>query len=105
VVGNMKPSKFRGVLSEGMLLAASKENIVELLEPAAGSIVGERVQIDTMHELGQPDAVLKPKQRVMELVAADLCTDTSCIATWKNMALKTSAGFVRCKSIENGIIS
>jgi tRNA-binding EMAP/Myf-like protein len=101
----MKPSKFRGVLSEGMLLAASKENIVELLEPAAGSIVGERVQIDNMHELGQPDAVLKPKQRVMELVAADLCTDTSCIATWKNMALKTSAGFVRCKSIENGIIS
>ncbi|KAG2171737.1 hypothetical protein INT43_008117, partial [Umbelopsis isabellina] len=105
VVANMKPSKFRGVLSQGMLLAASKGDKVELLEPAAGSIVGERVQIDTMQELGQPDEILKPKQRVMELVAADLCTDNSCIATWKNLALKTSAGLVRCKSIENGTIS
>ncbi|KAI8583387.1 hypothetical protein K450DRAFT_223384 [Umbelopsis ramanniana AG] len=105
VVGNMKPSKFRGILSQGMLLAASKGDMVELLEPASGSVVGERVQVDGLDELATPDAVLKPKQKVMEQVAQDLLTSEQCVATWKGMPLKTSAGWVRCKSIQNGNIS
>jgi tRNA-binding EMAP/Myf-like protein len=101
----MKPSKFRGILSQGMLLAASKEDRVELLEPAAGSIIGERVQVDGLADLDTADEVLKPKQRVMEQVAEDLITNDQCVATWKNMALKTSAGWVRCNTIHNGTIS
>jgi tRNA-binding EMAP/Myf-like protein len=101
----MKPSKFRGILSQGMLLAASKGENVELLEPAAGSVVGERVQIDGLDELATPDDVLKPKQKVMEQVAADLLTNDACVATWKGMPLKTSAGWVQCKTIQNGNIS
>jgi Putative tRNA binding domain len=105
VVGNMKPSKFRGILSQGMLLAASKGDKVELLEPASGSVLGERVQVDGLDELATPDTILKPKQKVMEQVSEDLLTSDQCVATWKGMPLKTSAGWVRCKSIQNGNIS
>ncbi|GAB5589295.1 hypothetical protein Unana1_04195 [Umbelopsis nana] len=105
VVSNMKPSKFRGTLSQGMLLAVSKDDRVELLEPPQGSIVGERVEVDGMDPLAPPDEVLKPKQRVMERVAEHLLTNDQCIATWKNMPLKTNAGFIRCNTIQNGQIS
>lgn len=101
----MKPSKFRGTLSQGMLLAVSKDDRVELLEPPQGSIVGERVEVDGMDPLAPPDEVLKPKQRVMERVAEHLLTNDQCIATWKNMPLKTNAGFIRCNTIQNGQIS
>jgi len=105
VVRNMKPGKFRGTLSQGMLLAVSKDDRVELLEPPHGSVVGERVQVDGLADLGPADEVLKPKQRVMEQVVEHLVTNDQCVATWKNMALKTTAGLIRCKSIQNGRIS
>ncbi|KAF9980893.1 hypothetical protein BGZ65_004555, partial [Modicella reniformis] len=49
VVGNMKPSKLRGVVSEGMLLCAMEQDKngevikVGLLEPAEGSQAGDKV--------------------------------------------------------------
>ncbi len=52
VVSNLKPAKLRGVLSQGMLLAAEKSNTVKILE-AKNSDVGEQVfieGIDPKHE-------------------------------------------------------
>lgn len=52
VVGNMKPSKLRGVLSEGMLLCAMEKEVdgqvtkVGLLEPAEGSKSGDKVTFE-----------------------------------------------------------
>jgi methionyl-tRNA synthetase len=42
---NMKPSSFKGVLSEGMVICANgnDHSVVELVEPPQGSIVGERI--------------------------------------------------------------
>ncbi|KAJ3161449.1 hypothetical protein HDU86_007231 [Geranomyces michiganensis] len=45
VVVNMKPSNFRGVRSAGMLLAAYRDECVEVLEPPAGSAPGDLVFI------------------------------------------------------------
>ncbi|MEL0164311.1 MAG: hypothetical protein VW886_04990 [Candidatus Heimdallarchaeota archaeon] len=33
IVDNLKPTKIRGILSEGMLLAAEDEDVVSYLEP------------------------------------------------------------------------
>ena len=116
VVSNMKPSRFRGVLSQGMLLAASSnDNRVSLLEPAADSQLGERIQVaddgTDKPEMEQQDTttssppVLKPKQRVFESVAEFLKTDENGNALYKGHPLKTNAGYVSCPTIPNGQIS
>ncbi|KAJ3157087.1 hypothetical protein HDU89_002497 [Geranomyces variabilis] len=43
VAVNMKPTNFRGVRSAGMLLAAYKDDVVEVLEPPLGSAPGDLV--------------------------------------------------------------
>ncbi|GAN05929.1 nucleic acid-binding protein [Mucor ambiguus] len=99
VVGNLKPSKFRGVLSQGMLLAAATADskTVRLLSPPKDSIIGERVALEGVDWQGQTDAVLKPKQKVFEQVVSFLKTDASGVATYKGIALNTSAGPVTCE--------
>ncbi|KAI7864124.1 hypothetical protein BDF14DRAFT_1884571 [Spinellus fusiger] len=104
VVGNIKPSAFRGIKSYGLLLAACKETAVEILEAPKNSVVGERVHLLNMH-MGEADLVLKPKQRIYEQVVQGLETNAECEATYKGHVLVTSAGPITCKSIENGKIS
>ncbi len=43
VVCNLLPAKLRGVMSEGMLLAASEGDVVSLLQPPADATPGDRV--------------------------------------------------------------
>ncbi|MDD4307929.1 MAG: methionine--tRNA ligase [Thermoplasmata archaeon] len=43
VVCNLQPAKLRGVMSEGMLLAASEGDVVSLLQPPQDSKPGDRV--------------------------------------------------------------
>ncbi|KAL7322619.1 hypothetical protein PS15p_211597 [Mucor circinelloides] len=99
VVSNLKPSKFRGVLSQGMLLAASSADSksVQLLSPPKDSIIGERVALQGVDWQGQADLVLKPKQKVFEQVASFLKTDANGVATYKGVTLNTSAGPVICE--------
>ncbi|KAI7907826.1 uncharacterized protein BX663DRAFT_11936 [Cokeromyces recurvatus] len=115
VVSNMKPSKFRGVLSQGMLLAASLTNddqtLVRLLSPSSSSsskdhLVGERIQLEGIQweEENKPDIVLKPKQKIFEQVALYLKTNKDGIATYKDIPLMTSAGPIICE-LKNATIS
>lgn len=61
VVGNMKPSKLRGVVSEGMLLCAMEKEAdgqvrrVGLLEPAEGSQAGDKVIFEGYTDEGTTD--------------------------------------------------
>ncbi|KAI8329727.1 hypothetical protein BC941DRAFT_442272 [Chlamydoabsidia padenii] len=105
VVANMKPSRFRGVLSQGMLLAASSQDqaVVDLLTP--NGPVGERVQIQGVDSLASPDAVLNPKKKVFEQVAPYLKTDKDGVATYKGLPLATTAGLVTSKLVKLGQIS
>ncbi|RCI05756.1 hypothetical protein CU098_013135 [Rhizopus stolonifer] len=98
VVSNLKPSKFRGVLSQGMLLAASSNDnkTVKLLSPPEESVIGERVALEGVNWQGLVDPVLKPKQKVFEQVAASFKTNIDGIATYKGIILKTSAGPITC---------
>ncbi|KAG2218706.1 hypothetical protein INT45_002414, partial [Circinella minor] len=108
VVSNMKPSKFRGVLSQGMLLAGGKDSKVELLEPSHTCQIGERVEIESHPFIGEPDAVLKPKQKIFEGVSQFLSTDENKNATYKGYKLVTTSDNnqpIQCESITHGQIS
>lgn len=43
---NLKPAKMRGILSEGMIMCGSSPEKVEIIEPPAGSVKGERIVFD-----------------------------------------------------------
>jgi tRNA-binding EMAP/Myf-like protein len=106
VATNLKPASVRGVESLGMLLAASKQAsdtsgaapIVELLEPAAGAAVGERLSLEgdanKQSSSDLPDQVLKTEgqQKVWRRVAAKLAVDARGEAVFGGVRLLTSMG-------------
>ncbi|KAI8991999.1 putative methionyl-tRNA synthetase [Mycotypha africana] len=106
VVSNLKPSRFRGVLSQGMLLATSSKDgkVVRLLSPPEGTKVGERLALEGVEWQGEVDPVLRPKQKVFESVAPFLKTNEQGIATYKNIKLMTEKGPIICE-IKDGQIS
>jgi methionine--tRNA ligase beta chain len=96
VVCNLKESKFQGVMSFGMVLAAKSADgsKVELLKVPEGSVVGERVKL-VGYEGAYPAALsaarLK-KVKAWEAVAPDLHADDNGVACWKALPLTTPAG-------------
>ncbi|ORZ17951.1 hypothetical protein BCR42DRAFT_436703 [Absidia repens] len=107
VVANLKSSRFRGVLSQGMLLASSSQDqsIVDLLSVPSDCVNGERVHLSGLETLSTPDPVLKPKQKVFEQIAQHLLTDKDGVATYKSVPLMTKAGPVTSKMVKLGQIS
>ncbi|KAF9999511.1 hypothetical protein BGZ79_006861 [Entomortierella chlamydospora] len=111
VVGNMKPSKLRGVVSQGMLLCAMEKDSsgevvkVGLLEPSEGSQPGDKVTIEGYtDEATVPVAVLTPKRKWFEKTQVHFSVKDG-VAYYKGSPFKTVQGLVRCKSISEGQIS
>ncbi|KAG0297011.1 hypothetical protein BGZ96_007895 [Linnemannia gamsii] len=111
VVGNMKPSKLRGVMSQGMLLCAMEQDEkgevtkVGLLEPAEGSQAGDKVTIEGFTDSETiPAAVLTPKKKWFEKSRIHFSVHDG-VAYYKGSPFKTVHGLVRCKSISKGEIS
>jgi len=104
VLCNLKPSKLKGVLSEAMVLAASDSSHtqVELLIPPSGSVPGERVIFEGF--TGEPEEQLNPKKKVWETIQPNFSTTDDCVAVFKNIPFKTSAGIIKVKSIKQGNI-
>ena len=102
VLCNLKPSKMRGIVSEGMLLAASDGSTVELVEPPADSVAGEAIRVDGFSE-PCPDEQLKSKsaQKVWQRVAAGLQTNSMSVATFKGCSLRTVSGLCSVASLKN----
>ncbi|KAF9337869.1 hypothetical protein BGZ91_009205 [Linnemannia elongata] len=111
VVGNMKPSKLRGVMSQGMLLCAMEQDDkgevtkVGLLEPAEGSQAGDKVTFEGFTDLETvPAAVLTPKKKWFEKSRIHFSVQDG-VAYYKGSPFRTVQGLVRCKSISKGEIS
>ncbi|GJJ75713.1 hypothetical protein EMPS_08071 [Entomortierella parvispora] len=111
VVGNMKPSKLRGVLSQGMLLCAMEQGSngevtkVGLLEPAEGSQAGDKVTLEGYTDADTiPAPVLTPKRKWFEKSREHFSVRDG-VAYYKETPFKTGQGLVRCRSISNGQIS
>ena len=120
VLCNLKPSKMRGIVSEGMILAASlpspegEGEVVELVAPPAAAQIGELIQIEG-YDKPQPDVMLKSKsaQECWKRVALGLATDADNEATYTDTGpdgqqtqakLMTSAGPCFVPSLSNAAI-
>jgi len=107
LVCNLKPANMRGIKSQAMVLAATSTDgdTVELVEPPAGAVIGEKVFVEGFNSSGnEPDQVLNPKKKVWEAVQPDLRTDDQRNACYKGVALRTECGVCTVKSIVGGSI-
>ncbi|KAI3518523.1 hypothetical protein L1887_07328 [Cichorium endivia] len=102
VLCNLKPATMRGIKSHAMVLCASTSDKVELVEPPAGAVVGERVTFAGSD--GEADDVLNPKKKVWETLQVDLHTDKDLVACYKDLPFTTSAGVCKVLSISDGSI-
>ena len=107
VVANLKAANLKSVKSHGMVLCGSnaEHTQVELLDPPAGTKIGERVMVEGFD--GEADAQIdvKKKNNAFAPVQSELLVDASGDATYKGKQLKTSAGVLRCKTLTNASIS
>ncbi|KAG0465746.1 hypothetical protein HPP92_019910 [Vanilla planifolia] len=104
VLCNLKPATMRGIKSHAMVLAASNDDQtkVELVEPPASAVVGERVTFPGYS--GEPDGVLNAKSKVWEKVQVNLRTDAELVAKYRDSSFTTSAGVCKVASIACGVI-
>ena len=93
-------------------MAASNQDhtIVELLRPAAGSQVGERIFLEggSGGEEGVVEklqAVLNPKHKILEKVLPGLKTNEEGEALFNGKRLLTKAGVVKAETLKNANIS
>lgn len=75
---------------------------VDPLIPPEGVDVGERVIFEGFSEA--PVEEIKPKQKILEALFPDLCTDSEGHAKYKDITFMTSKGPIN-SSIPNGNIS
>lgn len=106
VLSNMKPKSLRGKMSNGMVLCVSNEDHtkIELLKPAMGSVIGERVVMEGC--AGEPDTVLSTKTGKDPFVAVQpefKCRDKR--AYYKEHPFMTSKGPCTCETLLTGTIS
>ena len=104
VVVNLKPAKFAGILSQGMLLAASNSDKtqVEILQVPQDANIGEPITFEGYYS--EPLAVLNPKHKIFEKCAPGFSTTEDCIATFQNVPFFTSDGPVFVKSLQQATI-
>jgi len=95
VMANLKTRKLMGFPSHGMVVCAAQEEEdggkVDFIEPPIGAEIGERVMVEGF--IGEPaseNQVLKKK--MLNEIFPDLITDANGVATYKGVALATSAG-------------
>ncbi|XP_067106461.1 aminoacyl tRNA synthase complex-interacting multifunctional protein 1a [Osmerus mordax] len=100
---NLKPAKMRGVVSQAMVMCASSPDKVEILDPPAGALPGDRVTFENFP--GDPDKELNPKKKVWEQVQPDLKTDAQCVATYRGSAfLVVGKGVCKAQTMSNSSI-
>ncbi|XP_062301204.1 aminoacyl tRNA synthase complex-interacting multifunctional protein 1 [Scomber scombrus] len=101
---NVKACKLRGVVSQARLMCCSDDDDhIELLAPPAGSTPGDRVTF--LNYPGEPDRELQAKQRVWELLQADLQVDSKGVANYKGCGFEVKGkGLCRAPSLTNCII-
>jgi aminoacyl tRNA synthase complex-interacting multifunctional protein 1 len=86
VLANLKARALRGFESHGMVLCASKADLVEFLEPPKTAKPGDCVVVEGF--VGEPDGVLNPKKNPFDLIVPDIATNADGVACFKGIAWK-----------------
>eukprot|EP01015_Nassula_variabilis_P008175 TRINITY_DN1641_c0_g3_i1.p1 TRINITY_DN1641_c0_g3~~TRINITY_DN1641_c0_g3_i1.p1 ORF type:complete len:204 (-),score=58.30 TRINITY_DN1641_c0_g3_i1:68-679(-) len=108
VMVNLKPKKLGGFPSNGMVVCASNDDHtqVELLRPAEGSQVGERITLEGYDKITQERAaVLNPKHKILEKCFPLMKTDDDLNACFDTYKWATSTGQVKSSTLKNSSIS
>lgn len=101
VVANLKPANMRGVKSNGMVLCASNNESVEIINPPADAKAGDKVFFEG-YDL-TPERQLNPKKKIWESMQPLFSTDDEYAVTFKKEGEETTARMVNksgevCKS-------
>lgn len=104
VLCNLKASKLRGHLSEGMIMCAKSGDTMELLEPPANAKPGDLVYCENYERV--PTEGGRDKKRLYDQLAPDMFTNDQQIATYKGSYLYLpEKGNVVTKSLKNASIT
>ena len=97
VLSNLKSRKLVGFPSHGMVLCASNDEKTEFVEPPVDATVGERVFVDGFS--GDPATENQVgKKKMLDKIFPDLKTNNDGVATYKGVALTTSAGVCKAQT-------
>jgi len=106
VVCNLKPAKFAGFASNGMVLAATNEDgtKVELVGVPENAEIGERVFIEGLS--GDPASSTQvKKKKIWDTVAKGLRTGDGGVAMWNGKPIQTKAGPCSAPNLVDASIS
>lgn len=83
VVANLKPVKMRGIVSNGMVLCASKkeDDKVEFVKVPEGAQAGDKLFFEDFNE--EPETVLNPKKKIWESIQPDFTTNDQLDVVYK----------------------
>lgn len=104
ILCNLRPSKLRGHLSEGMIMCAKSGEIMELLEPPSNAQPGDLVYCESYERV--PVEVGRDKKRLYDPLAPDMLTNDQLIACYKGSYLYLpEKGNITAKSLKNAPIT
>lgn len=104
ILCNLKPSKLRGHLSEGMIMCAKSGDIMELLEPPANARPGDLVYCENYERT--PTEGGRDKKRLYDPLAPDMLTNDQLVACYKGSYLYIpDKGNIVTKSLKNATIT
>lgn len=104
ILCNLKPSKLRGHLSEGMIMCAKNADTTEVLEPPKNAKPGDLVYCESYDRT--PAEGGRDKKRLYDSLAPDMLTNDQLIACYKGSYLYVpEKGNIVVKSLKNSPIS
>eukprot|EP01029_Cantina_marsupialis_P030561 TRINITY_DN830_c1_g2_i1.p1 TRINITY_DN830_c1_g2~~TRINITY_DN830_c1_g2_i1.p1 ORF type:complete len:323 (-),score=150.50 TRINITY_DN830_c1_g2_i1:115-1083(-) len=103
IMANLKPRKMGEYVSNGMVVCASGDGTVQILDPPAGCKAGDKVTV-VGHEGVAATANQVMKKKILEKCFEHLHTNDKCEAMFKEGLFTTEQGIVTCKSIANGTV-
>lgn len=105
VMANLKPRKLAGFPSEGMVLAVKVGESFDLVRPAEGSEVGERIGVEggRLPQKSALERVLNPKKKVLEKCVPYLVTNSAGEACFGDKRLITSQGVIQTPASNSSI--
>ena len=108
VMANLKPRPLAGFVSNGMVVCASNadHSKVELLIPEGE--LGDRLYLEGFEELfsqGDLQPVLNPKKKILEKCLEFFKTNEEGFVTWKDIKVRTKAGYIKAATLNNGNVS
>jgi len=105
VLCNLKPTKFKGVESSGMVLCASidEPRQCEPLDPPTGSEPGDRVFVEG-YQTNQSTEILNPKKKIWEKLQSDLKISPNGEAQWQGVTVQTTRGAISARTLRKAPI-